>query len=212
MIERVVSNVAPTIVGFIETLPRFTQKINMVYEESLDYPAALKKWIDENRDAPFEQTYPLFIYRRSVLRHTEMGMGRRLVNRRIQGLTSGPGAEMFSGIFGEMDIDFVVVNPDMNELENFEISYLSEAGQATEKKFFYEVPTLGRLDYFVSYGLLEEKSIVTDQMHYKSLSSSATIRGFFFSADGTSAVIQQIKLSLLNMDTSDLISTHIITP
>jgi len=211
-LENVVSNIAPTIVGFLDTLPKFANRMNAVYEEGLDYVEALKKFRLDNAKSPELTTYPLFIFRRSSLRHAEDGIGRRMVNHKVLQSKSDTLFETFKGIYGEIDIEFMVATPSMADLENFEISYLSEAGQATEKKFSYQLPSLGSFEYFVQYDVLGEKQIQIDQNHWKGVTGTATIRGFFFVATGEASKITQIQANFKSLLTSENFKTIIITP
>lgn len=209
--NRVCSNIAPTLVGFLGTLPKFQQRVNAIYDEGLDYVSALKKFRDDKKKHPEPTTFPLFIFKRSVLRHSEHGIGRRAVNHNVI-VSTESGFNTFKCVMGEIDVDFLLVTPDINELENFEIAYLSEVGQATEKKFSYEIPSIGRLDYFIKYDVLDDKTINIDSNFWKGVSGSATIRGFFFVATGTAARITEIDLVLRDLLTLTNFDSITITP
>lgn len=216
--DRVVSNIAPTVVAFLGTLPAMSQRMNAVYEESLDYVRALKKFRDERRDVPEPNTYPLLAFRRSVLRYSSVGAGRRLVTHRLAVPSdSDPKFDMYRMVYAELDVRFTVFTTDMADLENFEIAYLTEAGQAEGqdggKGFSYAIPGVGDLKFFVHYQPLDDKSMVTEQNHYKAVSGGATIRGFFFVATGdTVPMITEVRLSLKDLLTQKNLDTITITP
>jgi hypothetical protein len=207
--KSVVSNIAPTVVGFIRTLGLFDQAINHVYHESLDYAEALKKWRSENAARPELNTFPLVIYKRSPLRHSEHGVGRRMVTQNVVDLSgsSSEPAPTFRSMLGVLDVDFVFVHPDANELENFEISYMTETGQQKEKKFSYQVPGVGTLEFFTKYELLEGIQVSIDQNHYMALSGRVSIRGFYFVATGQTPRIRQIQLALKSFETGQSLTS-----
>jgi hypothetical protein len=213
--DKVVSNIAPTVVGFVNTLGRFTETMNSVYIEGLDYVAGMTKWRSENAGRPADNTYPIMMYERSVVRHTADGAGRRMVTQKVLDPGAGPDSpfQTFKSINGEIDIDFMLVNPDMNELENFEIAYTTEAGQQAQKKFSYQLPTLGVLTFYVKYGLLSSKTISTEGNHFKALAGKVTVKGFYFVATGTAPKITEIRASLRSLETRvQFDGTIVITP
>lgn len=211
--NKTVSNIAPTIVGFLDTLPILSQKINAVYEENLDYEAALKKFVGEREDSPEENTYPLLIFRRSVIRHMEHGVSRRLTNYKILDPSySNDAFETYKGMFGEFDVEFLLVHPEMIELEKFELSYMTEAGQPTAKKFSYQLPSMGNFEFFAKYDVLSEKRIETQNNHFKGLVGTASIRGCYFVATGTAAKIKTIDLKIKDLAEGTNLQTILITP
>jgi hypothetical protein len=210
--RHVVSNIAPTVVAFLGTLPRFDERVNAVYEDGLDYDAALKKFRAENKSKPEGLTYPLLIFRRGALQHSEHGVGRRLVNHTITNLNAEGGFDTFKAIYAELDIDFLLVTPSAADLENFEISYLSETGQQQEKKFSYQAASLGSFEYFVQYDTLQEKVFQVEQKYWKGLAGSATIRGFFFVATGTAARITEIQANFKDLLNNENFKSITISP
>jgi len=209
--QNVVSNIAPTIMGFLTTLPKFHQDMNYVYEDTLDYTKALSKFRLDNQKLPQDTTYPIMVFKRSNLRYTEHGIGRRAVSNKIM-FENPSNLESFKTVWGEVDIEFAVFTPDTDHLENFEISYLSEVGQAKQKKFSYMISNLGTFDFFVSYEPLSNISLSNEQVIWKSASGKATMRGFFFVAIGTSSIIQEIQADLLDLSTGKNLTSIVITP
>jgi hypothetical protein len=200
-------------VAFLGTLPKFDHKINAVYSEELEYTAALKKFRDENSSSPIENTFPLLVFKRGVLRHTDVGISRRTVTKNVVNPDmAAKKFDTFKAVFGEFDIDFLLLSDNMDDLENFEISYLSEAGQKNDKGFSYEIPGLGSFDHYVHYNLLDDKSIEIEQNHWKGLYGSATIRGFYFVATGEAKMITEIRASIRDQISQQMYSNIIITP
>lgn len=211
--DRVVSNIAPTVAAYVQTLQKFIGKINYVFSENVEYEAGSKKWRSENAGHPSTNTFPLFIFNRSVIRYSELGAGRRNVVQTalLPGATTADPYTTFKFMLGEIDINFLLVDSSFDELENFEISYMTEVGQPTQKEFSYQLPTLGDFRFFTKFEPLEGIEVVIDQNHYKGLTGKINIRGFYFVATGTGSRIQQIDLALKNLINQATIDTVTLT-
>lgn len=173
--------------------------MHFVYNEGMDYVEALQKYRSENTGSEDDTTYPLFVYRRSVLRHPEDGAGRRGASHHTIKTDSN---ELFRIVQAEFDIEFMISDPRASSIEELEISHLGNEGISSIKEFSYTLPGLDTWTYYLNHSDLEEKSITLEDNFHKILRGKVTVRGFYFIAKGTSKRITQICANVRDLSTS----------
>ena len=213
-------------VGALELFQDTQPDLKYVYDEKLSYVSGVSKFRADNNQlgsAADTSVFPLFIFSRSVLRHENDGISRRAVTECARKVNTELGtAEIFNFMHGVFDIRFMYVVPHAEQLETFEICYLSERGISDRKSFeldYSQLPDtyvgdedLGKWTYFLKFnGELQEKIIEDEGNYYKAVMGEISVRGWYFLMRGTMPVITQINFSVLN-DKSKLWCEHVITP
>lgn len=196
----VISTVALVMESFIDLVKSEVSGVKVVYDENLSYESAVEKF-RANNETTGEDTsfYPMFAFRRSVLRHAEVaGPGKRaLSSRALMNLTAkgqNEGSNVYRILHGEFDIDFLFITKSVRAMEEFEILYLGEEGISSKKEI--EVPLEeigGPLRYFATYLDLEDKQFESDQNYFKLIQGRVTVRGFYPVLRGTSKHILSIE-------------------
>jgi hypothetical protein len=195
----VVDTIGPVLQVFInEVVKKEMSDCNFVYDPQLSYETAVKKFRkDSNMNQDTLSALPLFAFNRSVLRWPENGIAP---NRRVtssQGVVrlADNSAVIYTPIYGEFDVNFFYVNKVMQDIEKFEITYLSDEGISGTKEIVLAIPELGDFKYFIEYGELDSLEINADDNYYKALIGKIVIRGMFFTFRSNSPIITNIKAS-----------------
>lgn len=184
-------------------LEQFISKVKLeipdakfVYDERLSYETAINKFrADNNLKGENTPALPLFAFKRSVLRYSDKGMGRRATGGVVNFFNrTGNTTDVFKVVHGEMDIEFLYIVKSAADSELFEIEYLSETGLPKQKELIVDTTQdLGTdLRYFVDYGPLSDRVMESDNNHFKAISGSVKIVGFYPVFMSTSKVILEI--------------------
>lgn len=201
--------VATTVVLSLEALVTHMQSVlpgvSFVYDDSLGYETGISEMrAANNLPDKFKGKLPVFFFKRSVLRPAEEGQGRRSVTNRVTvpGLDQSS-ANTYKSLLGMYDVDFEFVSTKMSEIENFEISWLTESGIPSKKELQVTLPNnIGNLSYFVKYGLLDEKLINSSGNYYKTITGTMQVRGWQLAFAGSAALIREINLRIFAFSTS----------
>ena len=218
-----VSNIAPAIKGWLDSIQELSgaDNLNYIMDEKFTYESGVKKFRSDNKMANDTPTpFPLLIFKRTVLRHWEDGMGRRAQGQlACTKSLEGPNvADLFKLVLGAFDIEFMYVTREVHEMENFEIRYLAEAGEMDQSKLFtITIPQFSELgedpnfEFSTVYDTnLEEKLIESDGVCYKAVMGKATIMGTFFVATETkSNIIKSIQCEIQNFVGEQLLNSII---
>ena len=181
--DNVISTVALVLDGVINHIVSKLPGISIIYDENLGYDSGTRLLRDSNnlRDE-FSNKLPAIFFRRSVLRYQEEGVGRRSVVGRIQEQVSPTESAIYRSVAGTFDLEFVYITTKISQMENFEISWLTEATIGQEKEISVTMPTIGVMPYFLKYNPLDDKLVNSQGNYYKSLSGTMAVRGNYFIA------------------------------
>lgn len=204
-LDEVKSTVALTLFSFINKIKSEIPNVKVVYDENLSYLTAKETFRANNNlpDLTNTDLYPLFAFKRSVLRWVEpAGPGRRMNSMSVrQDLTSAPTnraghSNVYKVVHGEFDLQFLYITKTASDLEKFEILYLSDEGISAYKEIDVDltVENLGVFNYYADYQPLEDKSFEVDEVYYKMISGSTKIKGFYPILRGTSKHILSINV------------------
>lgn len=212
----VVSNIGLVLEAFVNKVQEFEPLAKYVYDEQLSYISGMSKFRADNLawGREYADPFPLFIFNRSQLRHTPDGASRRHTVGPSAKLLDGGQAQAYKFIHGEIDIPFLFCAIEATRIEDFEISYLSQDSFATAagRELKVCMPELGEYIYYAKYsGVLDQKVFESQGVYYKALSSTVTIRGFYFVVKGTGPVITEIHSKVQNFRGAVLMSDT-ITP
>ncbi len=185
--DGVSTTVALTLESFIAAIKSEMTDVKIVYDEKFSYETALEIFRANNSSTgTLTDAYPLFAFRRSVLRYVEpAGPGRRatsmMAKRDMTGQNYPGESNIYKMVHGEIDVNFMYITKSVFDLEKFEILYLSEEGISSYKELEVNLESeLGlSLPYFCSYEPLEDKFFESENMYYKMIQGTVKIRGFY---------------------------------
>lgn len=194
----VVDTVAPTIVSFVHNVIKAEMPAcNYVYDPNLSYQTAIEEFRAQNNFEDRERSaLPLFAYKRTPLRYVEDGLAptKRVAQSRGKLRLDDGNVLTYTPVYAEFNMEFLYINPKMEEVEQFEITYLAEEGITGTREFDVELPDLGLFNYFVTWQPdLIDLEVQDEQNNYKALAGSCTIRGFYFTFRAESSIILNIK-------------------
>lgn len=179
---QVVSTIAMVLEKFLYILKEEVPGIQFVYDESLSFETALATLRANNNEAGEKSgAYPLFIFRRSVLRYCKDGPGKRSITNRARGVQSAGKVPIYRTVHGEFDVEFFYVAKTMEQLERFEIAYLAEESFSEDRELVVDLtPQIGSpMSYYLSPSPLSDKRVQSEGVYYKGATGSLTIRGFY---------------------------------
>lgn len=183
--HNVVSTIAPVLERLIASCKEEVDNLKVVYDENLSYETAVKAFRrSSSQDVVDSDLYPLFAYRRSVLRYVKPdngAPGRRLVSMRPSQQLSSTQSMIYRCVQGEFDVEFLYITKSALDMEVFEISYLSEEGFPNTKRLQVDMGGVfaGPLDYYCKFGDLTDKKIESDGVYYKGITGTFTVRGVY---------------------------------
>jgi len=158
--------------------------VRVVYDEQLEYESVITKLRnDEAFTTQGLSQIPVVAYNRSVLRHAQdAGPGRRAGRILSKGPKQGdPNSQLiYRWVHGEFDLNFRFFTTNMDQLENFEISYLGEEGISGIRNLDVNIPDIGDFTWFVHPRELTEKVIQIEQAYHKVVEGSLVVRGNYF--------------------------------
>ena len=203
---------------FIDLLREEMPELKFVYDEPLDYESAIARFrADNDMENETCKPFPLFAFRRSVLRYPEaVAPGRRSINEKVTYRESdtSDSVTILRSVHAVMDVDFLYITDVISDLENFEVAYLSEEGISACKTIEVPIPTdLGGniLPYYAEYLPLEEKLITQDGNYYKTVSGQIQIKGFYLVLRGSGGIIREINTRIQEIIGAPLLSNLQIT-
>jgi hypothetical protein len=209
----VISTAALVIKSFLDVIKEEIPGLKYVYDEKLSYPTAVEAF-RANNDMTGEVTelYPLFAFKRSVLRYPTNAPGRRSIVERASRKISNTISQQYRTLHGEFDLNFLYVTKKMEDLERFEVAYLSEEGIPGHKEFNVDLTSeLGEIfTYFATYGILDDKVIESEGHYFKIVTGKVTLRGFFPVLRGDAKHITQITLKIRTFLGEILVDTHVL--
>jgi hypothetical protein len=191
-----------------------------VYDPDLSYETGLRRLRQNNQmNVSSKDPMPLFIFRRSALKHPDSAQAP---NKRLQhsvgyALVEGENKGVrYTALHAEFDVDFIFVSQSQQEIEQFEITYLSEEGISGTREISVEIPMLGSFKYFLSFNELADLTINVQDNYYKALLSSMKVRGIFFIFRTEIAQILEINANIRafyeDISANELMSTINIVP
>jgi hypothetical protein len=190
-------NIVTTVVMSLEAVVAYMQSvlpgISFIYDENLGYETGVTELRAANnlRDE-FSNKLPAFFFKRSVVRPSPNGQGRRSVTNMVVD-KSVAGVKTYGSLYGQYDLDFMFVTTRLSEMENLEISWMTENGIPKDKSVTVTIPGLGDFDYFMNFNLLSDKTIQNAGNYYKALTGSMIVTGWYFAFQGTASLVQQIN-------------------
>ena len=179
--DNVISTVAIVLNSVMDHITLKLPGISLIYDENLGYDTGARLIRDNNnlRDE-FTQSLPAIFFRRSVLRYQEEGSGRRtIVGRYLDKVTETESA-IYKALAGIFDIEFIFVTTKISQLENFEISWLSESNIGSEKEIKVPIGDLGDTSYYMKLNPLDDKIVNSQGNYYKTLSGTMSVRGNYY--------------------------------
>lgn len=197
----VVTNMAYVLKEFLNKMNEDFPTASCVYDERLSYETALRNWRAKQNSLGTQASFlPAFVFKRSVLRHTDHGISRRAPFCKVLN-KDGASADVYKMIRGELEVQWMYVNDRMSAIEKYEIAYLADCGLAGNKELKVLIPDFGEFTYYVHYERdLQEKTIEHDENYYKGVMGVARITGQYLLFDQTSALIQSAELSIQDYD------------
>jgi len=186
-------------------LDRFMQKctalnpgLKFVYDEQLSFETAITKLRADNETFDIvKDAFPLIAFKRTPLRWSGLGSGRRLHKLKTKGEIFDGTVELFSVLNGEMEIQFFYCHDEMHDMENFEVEYLVEENIASIKNIDVTLPGIGGVyEYSVIYNALDDLTVNYEGIDYKLYTSSAIVRGGFPVFKGTGKIILEINAQI----------------
>lgn len=203
----------------IQKIMRELPDTKYVYDEGLSYETAVKKFIDDNNmntsddidgrgdNFNFEQpkaskVLPLFAFRRSILRYAEDmgGIGRRASTKKATYPLNGDLGNYVSAtmVQAEFDIEFAYITREIQDLERFEVAYLSQKGFSDGQQLEVDFPELDTsMKYHVDFKEnLDDKVINVEENYYKTIAGKFTIRGYFLVFKGQVRRIESVGLRI----------------
>jgi len=191
-------------------------ELKFVYDEKLSYESAASQFRANNSlDSTSQDLYPLFAFKRSVLRHAKDGSSKRTSSMRMTQFLPPNKVKVYRSVHGEIDVDFLYITKSMQDLERFEISYLSEEGFPNTKELYVSIPELGEdpLKYFVTYGELSDKVVEGQGVYYKAVSGTMVIRGYYPVLTGVNPAIMQVTGNIFGRNKDEIFfSTTVSAP
>ena len=185
----------------IEEMP----ECNYVYDPELTFESAMALIRQKNnkldRNAlEAKPSLPLFAFSHSALKYPEdtIAMHRRVANS--TGNYKSPEGNYFNYamVYGELEVQFLYVNKDMKQLDQFAITYLSNEGISGTKQITVNLPELGEFNYYIDYEDVLDINVNIENVYYKSLAGTLRIKGFYFTFRSEASVIKEINFKLYN--------------
>lgn len=196
----VVSTMGLAIQGMLDGIKAEIPNAKYVYDEKLTFESTVEKFrSDNNMKDKNTDLYPIFSFRRSVLRHTPNGASKRIPIQTRTRQIDDNSSEVYTAIHGEIDIEFVYYTKQVEDLERFEVAYLAEEGISALKQFDVDLvaQTGQSWTYFLEYdGVLSDKSFASDNFYYKAVSGTIKMRGFYLLLRETAKHINDVKLKI----------------
>ena len=224
---KAVSTHALVLNEWLNSIDRVMAGTQYVYDEGLSVDNALTRLrAAREREGgnsndptnPFaKREFPLLTFKRGALKYSENGIGRRstvlspCLPISEQEILDGKRPGLYKVVHGVFPVDFIYYTDSIEEIERFEVEYLSEFQVAESKELSVGIPDLGNFSYYLKYQPLTDFNTSLKDMNYKAIVGSVEVSGFFFSINGSGAVITEIDL-LIKQFNNRVLSNIVITP
>jgi hypothetical protein len=216
--SNVVSTVALVLERFLANIREEIPDVKIVYDEALSYESALEAFRASNNipSQPVKSNfYPMLIFKRSVLRYAKDGNSHRSIVDRVRRNMPEPSkdAQVYRGLHGEFDFQFLYVTKTMEDFERFEIAYLSEESFSEDREIIVDatVPITGtNLAYYLSPHPLEDRTISSEGNFYKAVTGSITIRGYYLVFRENLKIVESIRMRIMEFN-QNILTQKIIT-
>ena len=198
-----VSTLGPVLQTFINRVVKEEMpNCNAIYDPQLSYDSALVLFREQN--AKMETTrdpLPMFAFSRSALRYPELApaLHRRTANNIGYHKVNEDTVFTYAMTYAEVEIQFLYVNKNMKEVEQFEINYLANEGITGSREITVNLPDLGDFNYHIDYNDILEIDANKEGAYQKGLAGSLTIRGFFFVFRSETGLIKEINARIYQM-------------
>ena len=192
----------------------WSPNLAMVKDEQLTYDTSLAKYrSDQGLQDGAKVPLPLLAFRRTVLRYTEgeKGIGRRNLSSKPCIRNADGTVSIYSAIHCEFDIPFQYYSRDIEDIERFELTYLSQRSLSDTTKLTVEFEDIGEWDFFLEFGQLDDKIINIEDSYYKALVGQFKVRGYFLTFKETGKIIEVITAKIKDLDTGLQHQTTTIT-
>ena len=197
----VVDSLGPVIKGFIDNVIRAEMpSCKYVYDPELSYESGVARLrannqMNELEGANANQPLPLFIFRRTALMYPEEAQAPNVRSTHGKGAmrTDDGIAVQYGFAHAEFNIDFMYINPNMKEIEQFEITYLSKRGITGTTQFEVELAGLGSFMYYLTWNDVIDVEVQQEANYFKGIASTVKIRGFFFVFESRAKQILEIR-------------------
>ena len=203
---RPVSNFAYVMKEFLNAVERqlAPQEIQFVYDEEQSYESALASYrANQNITNETDNFLPVFAFRRDVLRYRESGVGRRsVVCQALDQKLDEDRAFKYRFVSGTLGIDFLYINDVAEEIEQFELIYMSESLLNRKKLLEVTIPEVDTFEYQVEFDPLTSKTLNFDNNYWKGVTGQVRISGMFLLFEGTSPIIKEIHSFVKNFNKS----------
>lgn len=200
----VVHSLGPVLKSFLDNVIRAEMPdCRYVYDPDLSYESGVQRLRANNKMNEIEgkngnQPLPLFIFRRTALMYPEEGQAPNI--RATHGTGAMKIADGVAVKYGfthaEFSVDFLYINPNMEQMEQFEITYLSKRGISGTTEFPVDLGDLGEFKYFLSWNDVIDVEVQTEGNYFKGIASTVKIRGFFFVFESEAKQILEIKQNI----------------
>jgi len=195
-----VETIGPVIQTFINEVVREEMpNCNYVFDPELGYESAIQLFrAKTSEEGTIKDPLPLFAFSRGMLRYPENApaLHRRAANNIGVHQSEEGNHFTYSMVYGEIELQFLYINKNMKEVEQFEINYLSNEGISGTRKLTLNLPDLGDFNYHIEYNDILDVNIVRDDTFYKGVAGSLLIRGFYFVFRSEASVIKEINCSI----------------
>lgn len=193
----VIKTMTHVLLGFSHMVQTEMPHITTVYDEQLSYETGIKKILtDDNYSGNDRDPLPAFMFQRTVLVPSESGLARRSKSK-SGCIRIGDSILNYSAFHGEFDINFLYVAESVELTEKFEVVYNSEDGITGTREIVVSMGDLGEFTYFLDYQDLTEKIIEHENVYYKGIIGSIKVRGFYFTFQGASGIIKEIRSRII---------------
>jgi hypothetical protein len=211
----VVDTKAAVIVAFInDVLKKEMPNCSYAYDPDLSYETGMRILRDNNNMGTAQQDgKELFLYRVTALRHPDEGQAPnvRSTHQRGKLMLSDGKAATYSAVHAEFDLEFLYVNPSMEESQKFEITFLSDDGISGTPELTAKMGELGDFRYYLKWEKLLDITVNSNDNYYKAYASILKVRGFFFVFEGESKIIQEVKANINSYIQLTSLSKHLET-
>jgi hypothetical protein len=188
-----------------------------IYDPQLSYESALALFRQANNMEGRDQQnskdpLPMFAFSRSALRYPELApaLHRRAANNKGHYINENGDEFLYSMVYGEMELQFLYINKNMKELEQFEITHLANDGISGTREITVNLPELGDFNYHIEYDDLLDVDLSIDGNYFKTLAGTIRIRGFYFIFRSEAPVIRSINLNI-RQSGKDIINSAILS-
>jgi hypothetical protein len=187
----------------LQEVAKYIPNANAVYQPTLSYADGLKALRDQNLSKQIVDVsaLPLLLFNRSTIRNSEI-FGKRSRLNVIQQQQAAKGnvgddltlpADKYKVLMGELDFRFMYVTTAMEELERFEMLYMTGVHIKNIKVIKIDLPDIGTVEYKVEWESLQDFELNLDDGYYKTIGATAKIHGPFIVSLGESiGTIQDI--------------------